>query len=200
MPTNNSLNITTPGVVVYDGAGTWNASTFAQFSTLIGGAANSITGTTLTNGQVLVGSTGVTPVATTITAGSGISITNAAGSITVAATGGGGITSWVDVTAATQAMAVQTGYTSDNGATLVTFTLPATAAYGTIMAVVGKAAGLWKINQNAGQTIHFGTSNTTTGTGGSLASTFQYDVVYLLCSIANTDFTVLQSIGNITIV
>ncbi len=96
-------------------------------------------------------------------------------------------------------MAVNTGYTANNAA-LVTLTLPATAAFGSVIAVVGKGAGLWKIAQNASQTIHFGFVNTTTGTGGSLASTLQYDVVYLVCTTANTDFTVVQSIGNITVV
>ena len=111
----------------------------------------------------------------------------------------GGLT-WTDVVGASQAMAVNHGYTSNDGASLVTFTLPASAVYGSVMAVVGKATGLWTIAQNSGQTIHFGNKNTTTGATGTLSSTLQYDVVYLLCTIANTDFTVIQSIGNLTVV
>jgi hypothetical protein len=121
---------------------------------------------------------------------------DANGFVTLSATG----VTWTDVTSATQAMAVNSGYTSNDGATLVTFTLPATAAYGTLIQVVGKASGLWTIAQNAGQTIHFGITNTTTGITGSLSSTKQYDVAYLLCTIANTDFTVVNSIGNLTVV
>jgi hypothetical protein len=200
MATNNAINLNAVGVAGYDGAGTFNASTMTQHSLLLGGA-NSHTINNLgvaTNGQLPIGSTGADPVLATLTAGTGISITNAAGSITIAGTGGG--LTWTDVTGTSQAMAVNNGYTANN-AGLVTLTLPTTAAYGSILAVVGKGAGGWKIAQNASQLIHFGSASpTTTGTGGSLASTNQYDVVYLLCTVANLEFTVTQSIGNITIV
>lgn len=105
---------------------------------------------------------------------------------------------WVDVTGSTQAMAVNTGYTADNTG-LVTFTLPSTAAYGSVMWVVYKGTGGWQIDQNSGQTIHFGITNTTTGTGGSLASSQVGDAVEILCTTANTDFRVINSIGNITV-
>lgn len=200
MGTNNAINLNSTGITGYDGVSTFNGSTVTQHSLLLGGV-NTHTINNLgvaTNGQLPIGSTGADPVLATLSAGTGISISNGAGSITINGTGAG--LTWTDVTSATQTLAVNNGYTSNDGATLVTFTLPAAAAYGTVMAVVGKAAGLWTIAQNAGQTIHFGSTNTTTGTGGSLSSTKQYDVVYLLCTIANTDFTVLQSIGNLTVV
>jgi hypothetical protein len=137
----------------------------------------------------------------TFQAGTGISLSNASGTggnTTITATGGG--LTWTDVSGTTQTLAVNNGYTSNDGASLVTFTLPVTAAYGTIFAVVGKAAGLWTIAQNSGQTIHFGAVNTTTGATGTLSSTKQYDVVYLLTTIANTDFTVINAVGNLTYV
>lgn len=199
MVSNNAINLNSSGVIGYDGVSTFNGSLVTQHSILIGGA-NTHTIANLgvaTNGQIPIGSTGADPVLATITAGSGITITNGTGTITISGTGGG--LAWTDVTGTTQAMSVNNGYTADN-AGLVTLTLPATAAYGTIIAVVGKGAGGWKIAQNALQVIHFGFVNTTTGTGGSLASTLQYDVVYLLCTAANTDFTVVQSMGNITVV
>jgi len=199
MGTQNAINLNAAGITGYDGAGTFNASTMTQHSLLLGGA-NSHTINDLgvaTNGQIPIGSTGADPVLATLTAGTGVSITNGAGTITINAAGGA--LTWTDVTGTTQAMAVNNGYTANN-AGLVTLTLPATAAYGTVMAVIGKGAGGWKIAQNSGQTIHFGISNTTSGASGSLASTNQYDVVWLLCTIANTDFTVYDSIGNITIV
>jgi hypothetical protein len=133
----------------------------------------------------------------TLTAGGGIGITNAAGSITIASTGGG--LAWTDVAGIAQAMAVNSGYTANN-AGLVTLTLPASAVYGSVFKVVGKGAGGWKIAQNAGQTIHFGSINTTAGAGGSLASTFRYDAIELVTTAADTDFTVQSSIGNITYV
>ena len=199
MTSNNAINLNSSGVIGYDGTSTFNGSLVTQHSILIGGA-NTHTIANLgvaTNGQLPIGSTGADPVLATLTAGSGISITNGAGSITISGSGGG--LAWTDVTGTSQAMAVNNGYFADN-AGLVTLTLPSTAALGSLIAVVGKGAGGWKIAQNAGQTIHFGFVNTTTGTGGSLASTNQYDVVYLVCSTANTDFTVVQSIGNITVV
>lgn len=199
MATNNAINLSASGVVGYDGAGTFNGNSVTQFSLLLGGA-NSHTIANLgvaTNGQLPIGSTGANPVLATITAGTGISVTNGAGSITIAGIGGG--LTWTDVTGTTQSIAVNNGYTANNAGT-VTLTLPSTAAYGTLVAVVGKGAGGWSIAQNSGQTIHFGATNTTTGTGGSLSSTKQYDVVYLLCTIANTDFTVVNSIGNLTVV
>lgn len=106
---------------------------------------------------------------------------------------------WSEVTGTSQAAAVNSGYITNNVA-LVTVTLPTTAALGTIIEVSGKGAGGWKVAQNSGQTIHFGNVNTTTGTGGSLASTLQYDTVRLLCTTANTDWVVLSNQGNITVV
>jgi hypothetical protein len=199
MVTNNAINLSASGIVGYDGAGTFNGNSVTQHSLILGGA-NSHTINNLgvaTNGQIPIGSTGADPVLATLTGGTGVTIANGAGTITINASGGA--LNWTDVTGTTQAMAVNNGYTANN-AGLVTLTLPATAAYGTIMAVVGKGAGGWLIAQNSGQTIHFGATNTTSGATGSLASTKQYDVVWLLCTVANTDFTVTSSIGNLTVV
>lgn len=104
--------------------------------------------------------------------------------------GPGGVTSWVDVTTNTQAMAINTGYTA-NAMSLVTLTLPAICIYGTVFRVAGKGVGGWKIALNAGQVIHFGNVDTTIGTAGFLSSTNQYDAIELLCSVANTEFTVI---------
>lgn len=150
----------------------------------------------LTNGQLIVGSTGATPVAATLTAGTGISITNGAGSITVTATGSG--ISWVNQTSST-IMAVNTGYLA-NSASLVVLTLPGTCALGTQFEVAGIGTGGWEIAQASGQQINFGDVATTSGTGGSLASTNEYDVVRLVCTLANTQFSVLSAVGNITYV
>lgn len=200
MATNNAINLNGSGIPGYDNAGTFNANALTTHSLLIGGANNHTISNlgVATNGQLPIGSAGADPVLATLTAGTGVSITNGAGSITINSTGAG--LTFTDVTGATQTMAVNNGYTSNDGASLVTFTLPAAAAYGTVMAVVGKASGLWTIAQNAGQTIHFGSVNTTTGVVGTLSSTKQYDVVYILCTVTNTDFTVIQSIGNLSYV
>ena len=107
--------------------------------------------------------------------------------------------SWSEVTGTSQAMAVSSGYILNN-ASLVTATLPSTAAIGERIILQGKGAGLYKIAQNAGQTIHFGNQDTTTGTGGSLTATNQYDSIEVVCITANTDFAVLASIGSFTVV
>ena len=112
--------------------------------------------------------------------------------------GSGGIT-WNEVTGTTQAASVNAGYIANNAA-LVTITIPTTAAVGDVVRVTGKGAGGWKIAQNASEIIHFLGTNTTTGTGGSLASTGTYDGVEIVCVVANTEWVVASSMGNITIV
>jgi hypothetical protein len=198
MGTNNAINLNQAGITGYDGISTFNGSAVTQHSLLLGGANNHTINNlgVATNGQIPIGSTGADPVLATLTGGGGITIINTAGAITISGTGGG--LSWTDVTGTTQTLSVNNGYTANNSS-LITFTLPVSAVYGSIIAVVGKGTGLWTIVENSGQTIHFGSVNTTTTTG-SLSSTKQYDVVYLLCTIANTDFTVLQSIGNLSYV
>jgi hypothetical protein len=166
----------------------------------LGNASGSLTSLGVaTNGQLPIGSTGADPVLNTITAGVGISVTNGAGSITVAATGAGAF-AWNDVPGNSQTMVPNNGYVADN-AGLCTMTLPAVAAFGTTLFVVGNGAGGWLIAQHAGQNIRLGSAGSTTvGVGGSLASTNQYDSIQLLCVVANTTWNAISIDGNITIV
>lgn len=126
-----------------------------------------------------------------------ISITGSGSNISFSVVGGG--LTWVNVSGTTSALSINTGYIIDNGA-LVTLILPSTAAQGSIISIVGKGAGGWLVAQNANQKIYFGTSSTTTGVGGSLSSTNQKDNLELVCITANTEFSVIGSIGNITVV
>ena len=136
-----------------------------------------------------------------ILGGSGIDVSGNPGTNTLTITSTASpVLPFTEVVTPTQNMAVDQGYVSNDGASLVTFTLPATAAFGTVLAVVGKGSGLFSIAQNAGQIIHFGDFDTTTGTGGSVSSNKQYCVIYLLCTAEDTDFTVTDSISNFTIV
>lgn len=102
---------------------------------------------------------------------------------------------------ASAAITVNTGVITTGGS-LVTLTLPFTAAVGSVFYVTGSAAGTggWRIAQNAGQTINFGSVATTSGTGGSLSSSNQYDSVFLVCTAANTGFSVISAQGNLTYV
>lgn len=150
----------------------------------------------LTNGQLLIGSTGAAPVRTTLTAGSNISITNGAGSISIAATGLAGF-SWTTVSGTSQAMLSNNGYISNN-AGLVTLTLPATSTVGDEIDIIGKGAGGWSIAQGAGQQIVVGNTSSTVGAGGSVASTNAKDSLQIICTAANTEWSVLgapQSLG-----
>ena len=106
---------------------------------------------------------------------------------------------WSEVTGTSQAMAIENAYIANN-AGLVTCTLPASAAIGDRVAVVGKGTGLFAIAQNAGQTVHFDGVSTTTGAGGSITAQVRYDCLELVCITANTDWVVRCSVGNFTIV
>lgn len=154
---------------------------------------------TMTNGQVIIGSTGATPTAATLTAGTGVTITNGAGSITINASGTG---TWVNQNTSTVTMGSNTGYTINNGASLVTLTLPTTANQGDFIEINGSSSGGWKIAQAAGQQIFLGSQSTTSGTGGSLASTNLHDCIRLRSTAASgsTTWAVVSVIGNITVV
>lgn len=114
--------------------------------------------------------------------------------------GSGGVVNWIDVIGTSQDVAINTGYTCNNIG-LVTLTLPSICPYGSYFRIVGKGLGGWKISQNAGQVIHFGNDDTTIGATGYIASQQQYDCIEILCSAANTDFTVIAGPqGNLTII
>jgi len=128
--------------------------------------------------------------------GTGVNITGSGSSITFNATGRG--MSWSTITTSTQAIVLDNGYFANNGGG-VTFTLPASANLGQTFSVVSINAGGWTIAQRAGQAIRFGSQITTTGTGGSLASTAIGDVVTVICDVANTSFIVLDAIGDLVV-
>jgi hypothetical protein len=103
---------------------------------------------------------------------------------------------WIDQTTTPVTMVVNSSYVADN-AGLVTFNMPATAAFGDIFEIAGKGAGGWLVQAAGGQTINMGSSPTSVA--GSLASTNRYDCIKILCVTANTTFVVTQSMGNITV-
>jgi len=100
----------------------------------------------------------------------------------------------------TVTMAAGSQYFINNGATLVTLTLPALAAQGDAFTIIGSSAGGWTIAQQAGQTININSSASTTGVGGSVSSTNQYNCIVLRCVVANTTFVVSYGSGSFTVV
>jgi hypothetical protein len=115
-----------------------------------------------------------------------------------AASGGGGWT-WSEVTGTSQAMAVDNAYIANN-ASLVTLTLPSTAAVGKRVKIVGKGAGLYKIAQNASQTIYYPGGSTTTGTGGSLTCLQNYVSITIVCITANNDWVIEEQQGTFEVI
>lgn len=113
--------------------------------------------------------------------------------------GYGGVRGWIEVTTTPYSMNSEYGYIA-NSSFLIELELPTNADVGEVIRVVGRGSGGWKITQDAGQVIHFISKDTTIGLTGYLASTEQYDSVELLCIVENTEFVVLSSTGNITIV
>ncbi len=157
-----------------------------------------------TNGQVPIAATsGDAKFATITSTGGTITFTLGANTLNMEVAGSG--ESWTEVTAATQAMLPNHGYILNRG-TLITATLPSAAdgvaaGIGATIVLMGKGAGGWLIAQNASQQINFGSSPTSVGVGGSLASTNQWDSVTLvLIDAAGLIWAVQSSIGNLTVV
>lgn len=175
-------------------------STLTSHGILMGNGAGDIQATAEPlNGQVLIGKTGDFPQLAGLTPGPGIAITNGAGTITVSAWGGG--VSWTVET-------VNLNYTVNKGiiankAGLLTVTLPATAAVGDILEITGiNTAVGWRIAQNAAQRIHYGALSSTAGVGGYIEATAIRDSAKLLCVVAgaSTEYNVISSIGNLTVI
>jgi hypothetical protein len=153
-------------------------------------SANTISATTYENVNAVTGGTynGTTGVITL----SGTGSVNG-NQITGFSTGGGGIT-W-NSSNTTQSMTADNGYIT-TAATLTTFTLPSTIAFGKTVEIAGNSSGLWQLNQNSGQQIRFGNTATTVTTG-ILSATSQGDCIKLICVATDTSFIVTSSIGNI---
>ena len=117
--------------------------------------------------------------------------------VDAAVAGGGGGLAYVNQNSSSVTMAANTRYGCNNGASLITFTLPAVCAAGDVFEIIGNSSGGWTLLQASGQQIRFG-SVTTTLTTGSLSSANRGDCVAITCIVADTTFSVHSSIGNIT--
>lgn len=106
--------------------------------------------------------------------------------------------SWQVITSATDDLEANNGYFANRSGG-VTFTLPVSASVGDTISISAIHSDGWTIAQNASQKIRMGNDITTTGVGGSLTSTAVGDTVTIVCSVANTTFQVISSMGNITV-
>ena len=108
-----------------------------------------------------------------------------------------GITTWTDVTGTSATLVANNGYLANNVG-LVTFTLPATCDKFAEIEIDGINSGGWAIAQLAGQRIKYNSVITTVGVTGGLASINSYNCVKLRCIVADTDFEVVNVVGNLS--
>ena len=159
-------NVTAPGD---------NESGLPTVDTLTGNSGGAV-GADSNNNINIVGSGSVDVVGNPSTNTLTISVTGVPLSVAVAAS-------------STQACAVNTVYyvTAASGCVL---TLPATAAAGSIVGVVGNGAGGWTLEPNTGQTIKVLTASAST----SVASGEQYDCISVMCTVANTTWVMMNCV------
>ena len=215
----------TTGAVVLSLIGPYTPATYTAHGVLIGEGTSSIVATAAgTTGQVLTATTSADPAFSAIGTGSGLTahgvlIAEGTGAFVATAAGSSGQflisggasadPSWqtatpqltvTPVAGASQAMAVNNSYIANDSA-LTTFTLPATAAVGSILQIVGSAlnTGGWKITYTTGQIIWGpgGSSTVTTGNAASAAAAAQ--VVTMTCVVANTTWVITSNSGTITL-
>lgn len=148
----------------------------------------------------------------TLTGNSGGAISPTAGNINIVGAGGtlvAGSGSTLTITAAPQsftwnddpasgALVVNNGYIVKTGAK--SYSLPAAAAVGDEIALMLDGGTSWTITQAAGQSIVVGPNTSTIGVGGSVATTGAGQTIWLICTVANTQFQALSFVGALNIV
>jgi len=125
--------------------------------------------------------------------------TDGSGAVTWEAGGGGGGLTWT-LTTVNASLVVANGYIA-NKVGVLAMTLPDTSAVGTEFAITNfKQALGWSIVQGENQYIRMGSSITTVGAGGSLASVALGDTIHCICTETDLGWQVISSTGNITVV
>jgi hypothetical protein len=105
---------------------------------------------------------------------------------------------WNVVTSGTNpnSLVASNGYIP-KGAGVVQFLLPAAAVIGDTFKIAGYG-NLWTLGQNALQSVTLGSQTTSVGVLGSITATQVRDSIELICVTANTEFQILNSVGNLT--
>ena len=162
---------------------------------------SSVTPQMTADGQLIIGNglTGNPQVGTLTSTGATVTITPGHGTINLEATSSGGFV-WTPVTSATNpnTLVKSNGYIS-KGAGVVTFILPAAAAVGDTFSIAGYG-NLWTLTQNALQSITLGNHTSTVGVLGSITATHIRDSITLICVVANSEFQIIESVGNLTFI
>lgn len=110
----------------------------------------------------------------------------------------GVITTWTRELNAAVPMAINHGYVNTN-AGLTTFTMPAVAAVGDAVELIGESAAGWSIILNAGQSIQVANVATTVTTG-SISSHNRWDTIKITCRVANTTWSAVRWTGTPNII
>lgn len=101
---------------------------------------------------------------------------------------------WTVSTSGLVAMSANNGYIANGSGPVIQYLLPASASVGDMIWLHNIGSSGFIITQNSGQTIRFNTVSTTTTSGAILVNTVGHTLL-LLCTIANTDFSVIASTG-----
>ncbi len=109
----------------------------------------------------------------------------------------GDVLTW-NIVSTNQTGTTNNGYVFVSPGGALTISLPTTSAVGDEFIVALDGATSWQITQAAGQQIRISSATTTLGATGTLTSTAQGDSVTLVCRVANTLWTAIASIGNLT--
>ena len=102
------------------------------------------------------------------------------------------IDQWAQITGLTQTATVNRGYYANNATGRSVITLPATAAVGQMVGVMGLGAGGWRVTSPSGDNIIW--NDVDTGTTGYINGE-QYEMILLRCVSANTTWLVESYIG-----
>lgn len=166
----------------------------------LGGTANGLTAWMQTATVVTIGTDPITFSQFSANPGAFLQVANNLSDVASQAVAFRNLIPTTEVTGTSASMTTNRNYIASN-AGLVTLTIPATFSVGDKVEITGKGAGGWLIAQAAGQQIHLGSSSTTIGVGGSLASTNRRDSLSLTGTVANTEWTVQGGPqGTITVV
>ena len=100
------------------------------------------------------------------------------------------------LTADLDPLVIGTCYIMNDAVDLCSCVLPATAAVGDRIQIVGKGATGWKVTAAAGDTIVYG--NLTTIAGGYIASTHERDAKEFICTVADSEWQI-PHVGNVEV-